>query len=371
MAIEKRKGKNGTTYRVNWRNPYTKKIDKSETFSTIAEARKFEGVIKYKLEFEQEFFLPDTYIPPGTLPISELMRLYLEEANMTASTRKMTFYHVRKLLPHLPLVDASDLKRAHIRDAERGMRETGVKQNTVQRRISILKSALNWAVEAEMLEANPVPEYRCRRGEDTKTVPPAPDELARIYAASPAHLKRAILLSYHLGVRVGPSELLALAWEDVDLEGGVLRVWSAKKNHRSILREINLRQPLSNHLRSWAVEDAVDGATHLVHYRGQPIKCLRTSWHAALRAAGITRRVRPCDLRHAFATQALAGGADIKSVADTMGHASTAMIHKHYQHVLDRQKNATLDAVPAFLDPLDESSHAVPVQDQEAPKWKN
>lgn len=371
MAIEKRRGKNGISYRVNWRNPHTKKIEKSETFHSLADARKFEGQIKNRLEFEPESFLPDNYIPPGTLPVTELLRLYLEEADMTAVTRKTTFYHVRSLIPHLPLVDASELKRPHLREAERAMRDSGVKQNTVQRRISILKSALNWAVEAELLEGNPVPEYRCRRGEDTKLVPPSPDELARIYAVAPGHLRRAILLSYHLGVRVGPSELLSMAWQDVDLESGLIRVWSAKKNHKSTLREMTITGALAGHLRAWAVEDAVSGASHIVHYQGQQIKSLRKCWATALAHAGVTRRIRPYDLRHAFATQALAAGADLKSVADLMGHASTTMIHRHYQHVLDRQKRATLDAVPVFLDPPDEPTQAVPVADQDDPKWKN
>lgn len=62
--------------------------------------------------------------------------------------------------------------------------------------------------------------------------------------------------------------------------------------------------------------------------------------------AGITRRIRPYDLRHAFATEAIAAGADIGTVAKLMGHTDMNMILKHYQHVLSSQKRAAVEALP-------------------------
>lgn len=45
-------------------------------------------------------------------------------------------------------------------------------------------------------------------------------------------------------------------------------------------------------------------------------------WKPALTAAGITRRVRMYDLRHANASWMLAGGADVQTVRERLGHAS-------------------------------------------------
>ena len=58
----------------------------------------------------------------------------------------------------------------------------------------------------------------------------------------------------------------------------------------------------------------------------------RQGWHNALRRAGIARRIRPYDLRHAFASLALVYGADIKCVAETMGHKNITMLLSVYQH---------------------------------------
>ena len=62
--------------------------------------------------------------------------------------------------------------------------------------------------------------------------------------------------------------------------------------------------------------------------------------------AGINRRIRPYDLRHAFATELIAQGVDIGTVAKLMGHSSPNMIFQHYQFVLDKQKKAAVDALP-------------------------
>ena len=92
--------------------------------------------------------------------------------------------------------------------------------------------------------------------------------------------------------------------------------------------------------------DRAQGAEYVIHFMGKPIKSIQRGWKAALRRAGIARNIRPYDLRHAFATEAIAAGADIGTVAKLMGHTSLTMILKHYQHVLNSQKVATMEAIP-------------------------
>ena len=66
-----------------------------------------------------------------------------------------------------------------------------------------------------------------------------------------------------------------------------------------------------------------------------------------LKKACIFRRIRPYDLRHAFASELIANGVDIGTIAKLMGHSNSAMILRHYQYVLDSQKR---DAVEKVLD---------------------
>lgn len=97
---------------------------------------------------------------------------------------------------------------------------------------------------------------------------------------------------------------------------------------------------------TWKAHDERVGAIHLIHYCGKPIHSIKTAWRATLKRAGIVRPIRPYDLRHAFATELIAGGVDIGTVAKLMGHSSPLMLLKHYQYVMDNQKRAAVEALP-------------------------
>ena len=85
----------------------------------------------------------------------------------------------------------------------------------------------------------------------------------------------------------------------------------------------------------------------IIHYHGRPIKKIQTAWENALSRAGITRRIRPYDLRHRFVTQALTAGADIKALADIVGSAPTTLT-RHYQHVTRAVHRATIARIPTI-----------------------
>jgi len=67
-------------------------------------------------------------------------------------------------------------------------------------------------------------------------------------------------------------------------------------------------------------------------------------WLPAVRASGIGFNVRVHDLRHAHASWLLAGGSDLKSVMDRMGHAQITTTQK-YLHSLPDADAKNLDAL--------------------------
>lgn len=149
-----------------------------------------------------------------------------------------------------------------------------------------------------------------------------------------------------MGIRVGPSELFDLKWTDIDIKNSVIHLRAAKKNRIEPIRDIPIRKTLIKELQSWRDADKMSGIEHVIHFKGRPIRTIHVGWRAALKRAGINRKIRPYDLRHAFATEAIAAGADIGTVAKLMGHTSLTMVLKHYQHVLDSQKLAAVEAIP-------------------------
>jgi len=66
---------------------------------------------------------------------------------------------------------------------------------------------------------------------------------------------------------------------------------------------------------------------------GQPVRSIKTAWRRAKTEAGITERIRLYDIRHYHITYALAAGADIKELADRVGHTTPKMIVDVYAHL--------------------------------------
>lgn len=56
--------------------------------------------------------------------------------------------------------------------------------------------------------------------------------------------------------------------------------------------------------------------------------------------------MRPYDLRHGFASRALDNAADLKCVAEIMGHANEKMIVRFYRHTSAKQRRKAVEAAP-------------------------
>lgn len=158
-----------------------------------------------------------------------------------------------------------------------------------------------------------------------------------------------IIVGGQCSVRVWPSELFRLVWNDVDLEARLIRVQGARKNPNAPRREIPLRKTLVPIFREWRTQDRIIGAEHVIHYESKPVESIKRAWVMTLKRAGIKRRIRPYNLRHAFATEPLANGTDIGTVAKLMWHSSPAMIFKHYQYVLAKQKIEAVESHPEIV----------------------
>lgn len=209
------------------------------------------------------------------------------------------------------------------------------------------------------LDLPPMPKVR-----HTLRIIPSREELARIFGGLHGQVKLMAAVMYGSGLRV-LCECCRVRVQDVDLEALTIRVWDGKgaKSRLTIIpvclvpalrRQIAWRKALHD-------QDLADGAG-LVELPGRlAVKYPRANrelgwqflfpstvrrgqyrWHttdeaigkqlrAAVRAAGINKRVTPHTLRHAFATHALQAGNDIKTVQELLGHEdlNTTAIYLH------------------------------------------
>ena len=140
-------------------------------------------------------------------------------------------------------------------------------------------------------------------------------------------------------------------WQDVDIEAGYIHVVSAHKGGLKV-RAVPLHPSFKKSLEQWQEEDsdimAKNGQVeeYLIHFRGKPVTTVKNAWANAKRRAGITRRLRLYDLRHAFATEMLSAGGDLKSTSEMLGHASPSQTVQTYQHVNQVMHRANIDRLP-------------------------
>lgn len=146
-------------------------------------------------------------------------------------------------------------------------------------------------------------------------------------------------LLYAAGLRV--SEAAGLRLSDVDLEEGWVRCVGKGSKERIIPIGKPARDWLAKYLEARTARSA--GNPYLFAGRGERPISRQAVWRVVKRCAreaGIAQRVTPHTLRHCFASHLLAGGADIRTIQEMLGHArlATTQIYTHVN--TDRLKEA-------------------------------
>lgn len=203
--------------------------------------------------------------------------------------------------------------------------ERGIGRSTLNRQRATLSRFFSWAIERGYHPGpNPVRQVKKFRESTGRTRYLSEDEYSKLFLAAAAHLKPILLAAVHTGGRMG--ELLALRWQDVDLEGGFVTFRKeTTKNGRE--RFVPLSQDLAAHFRSR--RRPPEGPVFA--FRGEGLKSVRTAFERARRKAGLTG-LRFHDLRHTFASWYVQNGGDIKRLKDYLGHSSLSLTER-YTHL--------------------------------------
>jgi integrase len=166
-------------------------------------------------------------------------------------------------------------------------------------------------------------------------------------------------------------EVVGLRWSDVDLEDARI---SIVQTHVLVNRKVIVSEPKTlKGRRSVALDPATVAALRqlrrrqleerlaqgefwtdtglvAIHVDGTPINPrLFSSWFAQhARAAGLPP-IRLHDLRHSYATAALAAGIPAKIVSERLGHANIAITLDTYSHVLPNMQEKAAEQVAKLI----------------------
>jgi integrase/recombinase XerD len=173
---------------------------------------------------------------------------------------------------------------------------------------------------------------RLLRPDETRTL------LAAIETETPLGLRDRAMLEVLYGAGLRVSELVGLPLSGLDLRAGWVRVTGKGGRERLVPLGGPARDALARYLEEArpALAKAARRESEAVFLSRRGRAMTRQNFFERLRrhaiAAGIgAERVSPHVLRHAFATDLLEGGADLRAVQAMLGHAdlSTTQVYTH------------------------------------------
>jgi integrase len=263
--------------------------------------------------------------------------------------------HIMAALGDLPAAQISTTDIEKLLETVAG---TGVSPRTVNRVRDVVRAVFSFGVRstAFRLPANPAKETDRRRTADPGALlfysPEEIEAVARVleaggYRAEPAirdelderddqRDAEAVRVAAYSGLRLG--EQLALRWSDVDWAGTALtisRAVSAGVEGHTKTGQVR-RVPMADQARA-ALERLALRAEFTApddyvfcNALGRRLddSALRRRYKRARDAAGL-RPLRWHDLRHTFGSLLVAGGVDLVSVRDAMGHAQLATTSRY------------------------------------------
>ncbi len=267
MAIEKRQGKNGISYRFKvyaYSDQDGKKIFRTKTFQPIATAptkiekevaaayAQFEKEVKSGMYFDENISFQNFYY------------MWLEtygKKELTPATYEMNENTVSRVwLPALGFMPINQIKGIHIQNVINNLEKQGLKPKTIQKYFSELSTVFTRAYKLEIIENNPCRRVTLPRNEKENeihsfTVEQAerflqacadgitirhPEKIRKNGRRLPAYDEKMTIplqfrvyftLAIYSGFRRG--EMIALQWKDIDFKRWLITISKATSSAKS------------------------------------------------------------------------------------------------------------------------------------------
>src|SRR5665647_441823 len=293
--------------------------------------------------------------------------IWLPSRHLEVSTRAGYVSYLRNhfvpFFGHMPL---ARIMPSTVQDWVNQAARNGLAPRSVTKYHVMLHSVFVRAVRDRLIAFNPCEDTELPKVVTKKTRTLTPDEYSSVLSEISPRFKALVMTAIETGLRWG--ELVALRPHHIDflrrtivVEETIVEV--SRKDSPTGERMIVKDYPKDNEFRTLRVsetllraiarrigqlglgrDDLIFASTESAGGRPMSRNTFRTKvWLPALKRSGLDFPVRVHDLRHAHASWLLAGGADLKSVMERMGHAQIMTTQK-YLHTLPDADDKALAA---------------------------
>ena len=286
----------------------------------------------------------ETYCKPNARPATQrtyegYIRLYLHPRLGSIPLNKVTTSDIQQMCTWMMTEARLDQKNG----------EGGLSDSQVINCYSLCDRVLEKAVAEKLIVRNPAKGCKLPPNRPNEMKVLSREDMQKVLIqAKEENYYELFLLEFATGLRLG--ELMALQWNDVDLVTGELRI---NKQVNLVGSKLVISEPKTKAaVRTLILPPSVRKV--LAEYKTKvnsrwlfpspkkddlPIipSAVSRRLHTLLEHAGC-EQVRFHDLRHTFATNALAHGIDIKTLSTILGHVSSATTLNTYSHVTDEMR---------------------------------
>jgi integrase len=369
MASFRKRG-NSWQYRIKYIDPANgKPKEKSKSgFRTKKEAQ-IEAA-----EVEKKFYLRQhSVIANSETILKDWLNEWLEIYGAQYAERTLfnRFWYINNhIIPSLGNYKMNQLTRIEYQKFINKLVEKGYAKKTIQTIHSIFCTAINKAVELEMVTHNKYQGISIKVEEEEKINYLSRDEVEIFMDAakkSPYHHYIIASILLRTGMRKG--EMLALKWEDIDFENKTISITKTRSDNgvkkpktKSSNRTIGIDNTLIADLKQYQLWQKKNKMKHGADYHKSEflVRCpngkeigeygVNKTIDSILKKAKTNLpHISPHGLRHTHAIMLLESGADLKFVSERLGHSTVNMTADVYVHITKKYETENLLKLESYL----------------------
>lgn len=286
---------------------------------------------------------PSNQPPTTTANVRGVVAHYLEAAAEMYSRRAL---EERRRILGLLLADFGDravesCTPANLADWVRRQRSWR-SQWTRRMAVQVVQRPFNWAVRMRLIPMNPFLGFTVEEGEPRRPMTDA--ELRACLRHSDPLFRRVLLFLRHTGCR--PGEMASITWPDIDWQRACILLERHKTRKKTRKPRVIPLTPLMLRLLRWKYRRAADHSGRVFNNTlgnawnrcNLSIRMQKLRWRA-----GLPKDCHLYGTRHAFGTQAVLNGANLKLLSKAMGHSSVTTTERYYVHI-DQEIDAIREA---------------------------
>lgn len=253
--------------------------------------------------------------------------------------------------------DLADIRHTHVRSWIVLMMGEAMTAESVNRKISALRSFYKWALKRSLVTKNPMLKIVAPKKAKRLPVIVQDANIGRLLETSIAategedpyimHRDDFIIeLLYSTGIR--RAELVGLKLSDINLARKEIRVVGKGNKVRSIPMTDALITSVRQYLDARAKVLILDADALLLTDKGKKIYPRLVHSIVTRKLSGVTSlsKKSPHVLRHSFATHMLDRGADLNAIKELLGHANLAATQVYTHNSISKLKEAYTKAHP-------------------------